>query len=79
MRLIDADKLKKIVKEEPTDGMYTEEIIDLIDEQTTAYDVDKIVKQLNEWKMDEANNFEDGINTMIRIAIKIVKAGGING
>lgn len=36
MRLIDADALKKRIKQEPTDGMYTAEIVEAIDEQPTV-------------------------------------------
>ena len=35
-RLIDANALKKRIYEEPTDGMYTHEIIAAIDEQLTV-------------------------------------------
>ena len=35
-RLIDADALKELIRQEPTDGMYTEEILSAIDEQPTV-------------------------------------------
>lgn len=34
-RLIDADALVALIQQEPTDGMYTEEIVAVIAEQTT--------------------------------------------
>lgn len=35
MRLIDADALTEQVKQEPTDGMYTHEVVALVEEQPT--------------------------------------------
>lgn len=35
-RYIDADKLKQQIQKEPTDGMFTNEILDVIDEQPDA-------------------------------------------
>ena len=35
MRPIDGDALKSIIQQEPTDGMYTHEILAVIDEQPT--------------------------------------------
>ena len=35
MRLIDADALVNRIRQEPTDGMYTEEILEAIGEQPT--------------------------------------------
>lgn len=35
MRLIDADALVALIQQEPTDGMYTEEIVAVIAEQPT--------------------------------------------
>lgn len=43
MRLIDADKLKHVIHSAYSDDL---EILDKIDNQPTAYDVDKIVEQL---------------------------------
>lgn len=36
MRLIDADALKERIRQEPTDGMYTAEILEAIDEVPTV-------------------------------------------
>lgn len=47
MRLIDADKLKKVIHSAYSDDL---EILDKIDEQPTAFDVDNIVEQLEETK-----------------------------
>lgn len=35
-RYIDADKLKELIRQEPTDGMFTNEILAAIDEQPSA-------------------------------------------
>lgn len=51
MRLIDADKLKHVVHCTYSDDL---EILEKIDEQPTAYDVDKVVDQLQEMKEEDA-------------------------
>lgn len=92
MRLIDADKLKfcKIVqpyKGEVIDQAFVD-ILD-IDKIPTAYDVDKVVKQLKELKTMDVCDFydcpdddiscEECIRTrLVNKVIEIVKAGGIN-
>lgn len=82
MRLIDADKLKKIIHSAYSDDL---EILDKIDEQPTAFDVDKVVEQL-EKLADEANDkileagglqlYYDGYEDAMRTAVEIVKGGG---
>lgn len=95
MRLIDADEFKKYVSEMfeqnkdlfQTDeyrnfaGAITQGILDDIDKQPTAYNVDKIVEQLEELKDTER---DDGVaelittmvwNRSISKAIEIVKKG----
>lgn len=84
MRLIDADKLKEAIEEEKDDNDYMwrlclESIKEIIDEQPTAFDVDKVAKQLEDrsvlsrpvgwFKAYEIITLED--------AIKIVKGGGV--
>lgn len=83
MRLIDADKLKKIIHSAYSDDL---EILDKIDEQPTAFDLDKVVEQL-EKLADEANDkileagglqlYYDGYEDAMRTAVEIVKGGGI--
>lgn len=80
MRLIDADKLENVDFSDCIDSM---EIMNVIDEQPTAYDVDKVVEQLEA----EKNPFYRGDGSLmcnkpnIRIdkAIEIVKVGGRGG
>ena len=91
MRLIDADKLVDyfycVIDDKPIiDGISDRKIIDIIKNQPTAYDVDKVVEQLEEVKnkdteiaLDEAQKercfwYAQGMNR----AIEIVKGGVID-
>ena len=72
MRLIDADALKDTLLK----YHYTTEhnqIFRYIDEQPTAYSVEKVVEQLEN---DEKHTFDGCINK--RYAIEIVKGGGVD-
>lgn len=83
MRLIDADKIINSLRSSDID-LY---ISGLIDEQPTAFDVDKVVEQLKELKMryfltiantgdaDKDCAYKNIANTIDR-AIDIVKGGG---
>lgn len=90
MRLIDADKLIKVLKDRATNeaimGYMTaydviNSIIDEVEEQPTAYDVDKVVKEL-----DKASDYyeceEQGREHVQMVdltdAIEIVRGGVIN-
>ena len=98
MRLIDADELKKELYPQWLMDIlltqrYSEDILyalaQKIDEQPTAYDVDKVVQQLREQqeKLEtdifarESDNWYgqycNGIHEEIDKAIEIVKAGGV--
>ena len=46
MRLIDADDFKKFMQALCKAGSPYESFIELLDKQTTAYDIDKVVKEL---------------------------------
>ena len=87
MRLIDADKvikqLENIKKDNPDfiDMAHTIGFMAMINQQPTAYDVDKVVKELNEWAFNANINIGDGAtmnhNLIVRdTAIEIVKVGG---
>lgn len=102
MSLIDADRLKDtLVKHfdayfnDKGQLMYSDHIctsddvddlLNLIDEQPTAYDVDKVVEQLESesarWQ-DSGDAYNDekekGVAIGFRKAIKIVKGGEIDG
>lgn len=78
MRLIDADKLKHVIHCVYSDDL---EILEKIDEQPTAFDVNLIVKKLEE---EKTIAYDDSIDEKIRVklwnkaignAIKIVEGG----
>ena len=86
-RLIDAEKLIKVLKDRATNEAIagymtaydvTNSIIDEVEEQPTAYDVDRVVEEFEKKK----GRYFDGLiceGTKIKIndAIEIVKAGGV--
>lgn len=86
MRLIDADALIKdlgylYTKNHIPVDMRSREILSTVMEQPTAYDVDKVVKEINEWTFNANIDVGGGKvmnhNLIVRdIAIEIVKAGG---
>lgn len=78
MRLIDADKLN--FSEQHYNKSQMKAILDFIDNQPTAYDVDKVVEQLEERSILSR---PVGWSKFYKIAtlkdaIKIVKRGGTN-
>ena len=91
MRLIDADTLVKglsylYTKNHIPVDMRTKEILTTIMEQPTAYDIEKVVKELEELKMryfltiantgDEKSDFAyENVGNALDKAIEIVKAG----
>lgn len=89
MRLIDTDKLKKDILLQNILGEPIQKIIDryihIVDSQPTAFDVDKVVEQL-EKLADEANDkileagglqlYYDGYEDAMRTVVEIVKGGG---
>ena len=77
MRLINADKLENVDFSDCIDSM---EIMNVIDEQATAYDVDKVVKQLNEASCIARPVGWSRKKEIIELktAIEIVKAGGLD-
>lgn len=87
MRLIDADKLKHVIHCAYSDDL---EILEKIDEQPTAFDVDKVVERLEEEKKRAfklclgTNDSTQRLKYIekeqtIALAIEIVKGGGVNG
>lgn len=76
MGLIDANKLIEDIRKRNYISKALSEIFEtIIDEQPTAYDVDKVVEQLEELK-ERYNSVDFGIKGIICKAIEIVKAGG---
>ena len=84
MRLIDADKLKKDILLQNILGELIQNIIDryihIVDEQPTAFDVDKVVGELKRDKFIESecilSDVHQGYNAGLSRAIEIVKGGG---
>lgn len=79
MRLIDADEVINILKETGIiqDNDLGQCVIDEINRIPTAYDVDKVVKELEE--LPQCSTWNHNSNNIDRIkAINIVKAGETN-
>lgn len=87
MRLIDADKLKKDILLQNILGEPIQKIIDryihIVDEQPTAFDVDKAISELKRDKFIESecilSDVHQGYNAGLSRAIEIVKGGGVDG
>jgi hypothetical protein len=93
MRLIDADALKKDLKSVTLSNgtlVNTNAVLYLLEEYPTAYDVDKVVEQLEKLKslvpvnrvLDDIVNDkpkELGMLIAYEKAIEIVKGGGVDG
>ena len=81
-RLIDSDALKKDLKSVTLSNgtlVNTNAVLYLLEEYPTAYDVDKVVAQLND-KFRVVRTDEDlEWNRAMDDAITIVKGGGIDG
>jgi hypothetical protein len=76
MRLIDADKLKEAINSSLNTGRETfspEIIYEAVDEQPTAFDLDKVVEQLDTYitKLVGRNA------ALYQTVMQIVKGGGI--
>ena len=83
MRLIDADKLiNKIAELFRNDDLYlVGKFIGLISQQSTAFDVNKVVSELEDYKMWKELLIYDldfRERQIIKRALEIVKAGGID-
>lgn len=88
MRLIDADLLKKNCKctggfEDNFKCVSLSELAEVIDEQPTAFDVDKVVEQLETRRIRAAalqkkytSEYFEGETDAFEFAIKIVKESG---
>lgn len=72
MRLIDADMLKKYMMD---NGKEAERFLEYIDEQPTAYDVNRVVEKLEALPVCSTwNHNSDNISR--NAAVEIVKDGG---
>lgn len=89
MKLIGADALKEYcMRASKSDDDFRRvslaTLASVIDAQPTAYDVDKVVAQLEEYGNEEMcyyknTPYEKCIEECINKAIEIVKGGGVNG
>ena len=85
MQLIDADKLKKDILLQNILGEPIQKIIEryihIVDEQPTAFDVDKVVGELKRDKFIESecilSDVHQGYNAGLSRAIESVKGGGV--
>ena len=78
MRLVDADALKKDLKSVTLSNgtlVNTNAVLYLLEAYPTAYDVDKVVAQLEEYR-EEMEQFKCG--GMLSDMIEVVKAGGVD-
>lgn len=79
MRLIDADALRWAIRENAPKAVPLW-VYQTIDNQPTAYDIDKVVERLDELRKECKDLLRDyGPNYFIDKAIEIVKGGGVNG
>ena len=75
MRLIDEEKLMNEIRETITEQSSTIDWMNLIHRQPVAYDVDKVVEQLEEFR-DEMKMF--GCDGLLSDLIEVVKGGGVD-
>ena len=86
MGLIDADALKKDLKSVTLSNgtlVNTNAVLYLLEEYPTAYDVDKVVEQLEDYGNEETHYYkntpyEKCIEECVHKAIEIVKGGGVD-
>ena len=77
MRLIDADVFEKFIRKNCTDSL-VDLWCELVRRQPTSYDVDKVVKQLEELRKECEDPLQEyDPNYFIDKAIEIVKGGGV--
>ena len=93
MRLIDESELKKSIEKWLNPNPNADRMVDIkdivvsvmmeIEEQPTAYDVDKVVTELERKKFIEQetilSDVHQGFNAGLSMAIQIVKGGGVDG
>lgn len=75
MRLIDEETLMNDIRETITEQSCTIDWMNLIHRQPVAYDVDKVVEQLEEFR-DEMKMF--GCDGLLSDLIEVVEGGGVD-
>lgn len=80
MRLIDADELKNILTVAEYPCVLQNTLIEIIESQPTAYDTDKVLKQMEDERKFWENAYDSDLGKekarSYGHAIEIVKAGG---
>lgn len=71
MRLVDADAIKQKYPNRKS-------LNQVLDAQPTAYDVYKVVKELETAREDYSGDFQDDVAYGLRLAIEILKDGVVN-
>lgn len=83
MRLIDADKTKQLLRDRlkgeynVVSALVEGAIVNLLDEQPTAYDVDKVVEKLRACSFEVISE-DCYVSLDLDEAIDIVKRGGVD-
>ena len=75
MRLIDEEKLMEDIQKTITEKSSTIDWMNLIHRQPVAYDLDNVVKQLEEFR-DEMKMF--GCDGLLSDLIEVVEGGGVD-
>ena len=75
MRVINEEKLMNEIRETITEQSSTIDWMNLIHRQPVAYDVDKVVEQLEEFR-DEMKMF--GCDGLLSDLIEVVEVGGVD-
>ena len=75
MRLIDEEKLMEDIQKTITEQSDTIDWMNVIYRQPTAYDVDQVVEQLEEFR-DEMKMF--GCDGLLSDLIEVVEVGGVD-
>ena len=75
MRLIDEEVLMKDIQKTITEQSGTIDWLNLIHRQPTAYDVDKVIENVEEFR-DEMKMF--GCDGLLSDLIEVVKGGGVD-
>lgn len=82
-RLIDADALIEFIDaghlRHPSELCFSElDVVNMLNHAPIAYDVEKVVAELEEEKFDMDNcRYDVDLNTTIDMAISVVKRGGV--
>lgn len=79
-RLIDAERFKRFLQALCKAGAPYDDVIQLLDKEPTAYDVEKVVAELENFKINGTNldKADYKWNLALIEAIEIVKKGGID-